>query len=241
MLSSFLSVLPDPSAANEAFSKGLDLIISLLEDGDSTVSNLLTAGMKEFNTTYALVMAGITLVLALAGCFFGYKLSRLFMTLTGFLAGLFIGALVAVKFLDASNGIFLLCAIAGGLIFSIFAYTIYQAGIFVLCFFLSFSVSANLVPLEGSIRFFVCLVIGFVAGTLAIKYVRTMIILTSGISCAYVAARSLVKLGPLTGIAFFKQSYALAASFLALCFLGCLIQFLTTSDSDSRDKRKKRK
>ena len=163
------------------------------------------------------------------------------MTLTGFLAGLFIGAFVAVKFLDASNGIFLLCAIAGGLIFSIFAYTIYQAGIFVLCFFLSFSVSANLVPLEGSIRFFVCLVIGFVAGTLAIKYVRTMIILTSGISCAYVAARSLVKLGPLTGIAFFKQSYAMVASFLALCFLGCLIQFLTTSDSDSRDKRKKRK
>ena len=103
MLSSFLSVLPDPSAANEAFSKGLDLIISLLEDGDSTASNLLTAGMKEFNTTYALVMAGITLVLALAGCFFGYKLSRLFMTLTGFLAGLFIGAFVAVKFLDASN------------------------------------------------------------------------------------------------------------------------------------------
>ncbi|GEM_PF-1137632 len=241
MLSSFLSVLPDPSAANEAFSKGLDLIISLLEDGDSTASNLLTAGMKEINTTYALVMAGIALVLALAGCFFGYKLSRLFMTLSGFLAGIFVGSFAAIKFLHASNGIFLLCAIAGGLIFSIFAYTIYQAGIFVLCFLLSFTVAANLVPLEGNIRFFVCLVIGFIVGTLAIKYVRPMIILSSAVSCAYAASRSLVRLGPLTGLAFFKQSYAMAASFLALCLLGCLVQFLTTSDSDSKDKRKKKR
>lgn len=240
MLLSFLSVLPDPSAANEAFSKALDLILSLLESGDSTASNLLTAGIKEFNTTYSLAMAGITLALALAGCFFGYKLSRLFMTLSGFFAGLFVGAFVAVQFLNASNGIFLLCSVAGGLIFAIFAFAIYRAGIFVLCFFLSFTVAANLLPLEGNIRFFVSVVIGFIVGTLAIKYVRPVIILSSAIACAYVASRSLIKLGPLTGLAFFKQSYAMAACFFGLFLLGSLVQFLTTSDSGSGRRRKRK-
>ncbi|MBR5046845.1 MAG: DUF4203 domain-containing protein, partial [Eubacterium sp.] len=229
MLSTFLSVLPDASDAGEAFSKALDLIISLLEKGNGTASNLLTTGLKEFNTTYSLALAGISLVLALAGCFFGYKLSRLFMTLSGFFAGLFAGAFIAVNFLKATNGIIIICALVGGLIVSLFAYKIYLAGIFVLCFFLAFGVSANLIPLEGNLQAFVSLGIGFVVGTLAIRYVRPVIILSSAFACAYVASRSLVKLGPLTGLDFFKQSYAMAASFLVLFLLGTLVQFLSTS------------
>ena len=235
-----LSALPDAGDAARQISKALSLILSMLGSEEGSANEVLTTAIRQFHETHAYILAGITLVFALAGCFFGFKLARLFMTISGFFSGLILGAMVGVKILKASNGIVILCALAGALLLAVFAYKIYQGGIFLLCFFLAFGAAANVIPLAGNLQFFLCTVIGFVVGTLALKYVRPVIILSSAMACGYTASRSLVTLGPLTGLSFFGRSYTLPVLFVGLFLLGSALQFLTTDDEDAKKRDRKR-
>ena len=241
MFSSVLSAIPDVGEVSGELSKALSLILSFLGSGEGSPTNALNNLLSGMTTTQTYFLAGLSLAFALLGCFSGYKLCRLFMTITGFFAGLIVGAIVGINVLKASNGIVILCAVIGALLLSIFAFKIYQAGIFLLCFFLAFTASVNVIPLQGTILLFVCVVIGFVAGTLALKYVRPVIILVSALTCAYSASRHMMVLGPLTGLAFFKEPYARLAIFAGLFLFGSVIQFVTTRDEDFGKKDKKRR
>ncbi len=239
MLASLLANLPDISELTGQASKVIQLILDFIKL-DPTTSGLVDETVDKISSTYSLALAVVILAFSILGCFCGYKLARLFMAITGFIAGIVAGVLFAVNFLDATNGIILLSGLIGGILISLFSYNIYRAGIFILCFFFAFIAAANLLPLTGDIAFFGCTVIGFIVGAIALKFVRPVIILTSAGVCSYSAAGAAMVVGPLTGIDFFQQSNSMYIIFAVLFILGVFVQFVTTKEPEKKTKKEKK-
>lgn len=181
------------------------------------------------DTSYKIIGTTVSLIIALLGCFFGFKLSKLFMSLTGLLVGAIAGGAIATAFLDGSGSTIAVCALVGAILLSVLAYRIYQAGIFVLCFGLSFMAAASILPFTGDIQFFLSVVIGFIVGSLALKFIRPVIIITSAVVCGSSAAGCLVALGQMMNMDYLS-SYPLLLM-AGLIVLGILVQFFTTPGS----------
>ena len=64
----------------------------------NTISNYIDG----IDTSYKIIATTVSLIIALLGCFFGYKLSKLFMSLTGLLVGAVAGGMIGASFLDGS-------------------------------------------------------------------------------------------------------------------------------------------
>ena len=95
--SSMISTLPLDSGSSDSLS--------------NFINNGLVGLVTEADTTYKIAGSVIALILALIGCFFGYKLSRLFMGITGFIAGAIIGQIVASQILHVEGFASVLCII----------------------------------------------------------------------------------------------------------------------------------
>lgn len=188
-----------------------------------TISNYIDG----INTSYKIIATAVSLIIALLGCFFGFKLSKLFMSLTGLLVGAIAGGAIGTAFLNASGSMIAVYALIGAIILAILAYRIYQAGIFVLCFGLSFMAAASILPFTGDIQFFLSVVVGFIVGSLALKFIRPVIIITSAVVCGSSAAGCLTALGQLMHMDYLS-SYPLLLT-VGFIILGILVQFFTTS------------
>ena len=136
---------------------------------------------SELNSSVKLLGAVITLILALLLCFFGYKFARIFMSITGFLAGAVIGLTVSYKFFDLTGPLVILCTLAAGIIIALLSFHIYMAGLFILCFILAFMAAASLLPFTGDIQFFLATLTGFIIGSLSLKFIRPVMILSSAL------------------------------------------------------------
>ena len=79
----------------------------------------------QLNDNAKLVITVITLILALLACFLGYKLARLFMTITGFGAGLLVGFIIATQVLKLNGLLVGVCTIAGGILLALISFWIY--------------------------------------------------------------------------------------------------------------------
>ena len=101
---------------------------------NSFINNGFLGLITEADTTYKIVGSVIALVFALLGCFFGYKLSKVFMSITGFIIGLFIGQTVSSQLLHIEGFASVLCITLGGAVIAALALWIYRIGIFILCF-----------------------------------------------------------------------------------------------------------
>lgn len=218
--SSLISTLPLDSGSSDSLS--------------SFINNGFLGLITEADTTYKMVGSVITLILALIGCFFGYKLSRLFMSITGFIAGAILGQMVASQFLHVEGFASVLCIILCGAIIAALAFWIYRIGIFILCFTLAFSAAGTLFPFEGDIQFFVNIIAGLIVGVLAVKYMRPVIILTSAIVCGSSAAGLLPGVTEYMGITTLSSMNSSATLTLALCILGIAVQFLTTKNPEKK-------
>lgn len=223
MFSDFITFITDlPSQLTET---GTFLPDSF--EGGAAHLDTISHYISEIDTTYKIIATVISLIIALLGCFFGYKLSKLFMSLTGLLIGGIIGGMIGSQFFDGSSGIIAVCALVGAAILSILAYRIYQAGIFLLCFGLSFMTAASILPFTGDIQFFLSVVAGFIVGSLALKFIRPVIIITSAIVCGSSAAGCLTVLGQYMDMELLT-AYPLLLTVIVIA-LGALVQFLTTS------------
>lgn len=157
---------------------------------NSFINNGFLGLITEADTTYKIVGSVIALVFALLGCFFGYKLSKVFMSITGFIIGLFIGQIAASQLLHVEGFASVLCIILGGAVIAALALWIYRIGIFILCFTFAFSAAGTLFSFEGDIQFFINIIAGLIVGVLAVKYMRPVIILTSAIVCRFFRCRA---------------------------------------------------
>lgn len=214
--SSMISTLPLDSGSSDSLS--------------NFINNGLVGLVTEADTTYKIAGSVIALILALIGCFFGYKLSRLFMGITGFIAGAIIGQIVASQILHVEGFASVLCIILCGAVIASLAFWIYRIGIFILCFALAFSAAGTLFPFEGDVQFFANVITGLIVGVLAVKYMRPVIILTSAIVCGTSAAGLLPGVTKYMGITTLSSLNSSAALTLALCVLGIAVQFLTTKE-----------
>lgn len=219
-LTSFINSLPLDSLQNG----------DLLNDSVGQSTDAINSFVNQVGSTYEIAVSAVLLVLALIGCFFGYKLCRLFMSLTGFIAGAILGYIVSAQFLHVEGYLAFVCVIAGGLILGALACWIYRVGIFILCFALGFTASMSYLPLTGDALFFAGVLIALVIAVLAVKFLRPVIILTSAIVCGTSAAHLLPTVASYIGISIFSTTITGLGLNAGLCVLGILVQFLTTKD-----------
>lgn len=205
-------------------------------------SNTMTGMLHGVNAAYRMIGSVVLFLLALLGCFLGYKLVRIFMSVTGFIAGAALSYLAATQFLHTEGMVTTLCIIGGGLIVAGLSYWIYRIGIFILCFVLAFAAASSFLPVSGDITFFLSLIIGLAVGILAVKYLRPVIILTSAIVCGSSAATLLPYV--MTYLNIRSVPFTLPST-PVLCIivsaLGILVQFLTTKEPVKRPKFKHEK
>ncbi|MBQ9156473.1 MAG: DUF4203 domain-containing protein [Eubacterium sp.] len=193
---------------------------------------------SELNSSVKLLGAVITLILALLLCFFGYKFARIFMSITGFLAGAVIGLTVSYKFFDLTGPLVILCTLAAGIIIALLSFHIYMAGLFILCFILAFMAAASLLPFTGDIQFFLATLTGFIIGSLSLKFIRPVMILSSALVGAATAAGLIAAISGRMGfMTLSRVSDALIT--LVLCILGIIVQFLTTRNPEKKARKKK--
>lgn len=194
---------------------------------------------SQLSDTAKITATIVTLILALLACFLGYKLARLFMTITGFGAGLFIGFFVGTQILKLNGLLVTVCTIAGGILMALFSYWVYVAGIFILCFMLAFVAAAALLPFTGDLQFFLSTLIGFLVGSLAIKFIRPVIVFASAIVGGSIASGLIANICGYMNVYSFSK-FTAGAMTLIICILGIIVQLLTTSDADE-EKRKMKK
>lgn len=206
--------------------EGKDFLSDSFEAGTSQLQQL-GQYLDGISDTYRFIASVVFLLFALLGCFFGYRLCRLFMSFTGFLTGAVIGGLIGSRIFDLSGALAVLCCLAGAVILSLLSYRIYQLGIFILCFGLSFTAAASFLPFTGDIQFFLSVIAGFFVGLMALRYIRPVIIMTSAAVCGFSAAKLLIT------VCEHMDIYTLSPYSMILIpviiLLGCLVQFLTTS------------
>lgn len=228
----FLQTLPQAVDTGSVLPDSIDLSSLPI---DSAVNML-----AQIDDSVKLLCAAVSLVVALLGCFFGYKLCKVFMSITGFLVGAILGGVVAFHFLNLTGLPSVLCIIVGGILIAVLAYRIYMAGIFILCFGLSFVAAASILPFSGDIQFFLATLVGFIIGSLALKYIRPVIILTSALVCGSSAGGLILTVSGAMGIDFFSHIGSPLLTVI-ICILGIAVQFLTTTDPGSKQKKKRSK
>ena len=183
--------------------------------------------------TQAMIAAAVTLILGLVACFFGYKASRFFIALCGFILGCVLGSIAVTSFLHVGVPLSILITIAIGIVVACLSSFIYRLGIFVFSFVLAFSAGVSLIPLNGDLQFFVCLILGFVVASLAVKFIRPVIIFTSAAAGSFFAAGSAQVMASnlhLTLPSLLQSRFTLG---LFLCLLGIAVQLLMTREKSS--------
>lgn len=171
----------------------------------------------------------VGLILALLGCFFGYKMLKFWISL----AGLFIGAAAGygITWYMTNNATYaLIGTIAGAILLSILSYKIYLVGVFLLFGFGAYFLSLSYLPLDGLILTIAAVAIGLVVAILAVIYMRPAIIVITGLQNGLLAVGALAHL-----VSFPNQSLMIPVG-VGLGMLGAAFQFMTT-----RTKREKRK
>lgn len=165
-------------------------------------------------------------VTAALNCFFGYRLIRFWVSLTGFLAGGLIGYMALNQYVN-NIGYAILAGFLLGILISFMAWRFYLAGVFFMVFIMIFSLFLRILPEETLYQILV-LIVGIIASlagaVLSVKLVRPAVIVTSAVSGGLSAAADLFVLLE-------KQDIRWAAAVgLLMAAAGVVIQFLTTKD-----------
>ena len=231
-LLTFLETLPEQSLqTGEQF----------LPDSFDIYVQRFQALMGRFDDTYKMIGAIVSLVFALLICFFGYKFSRIFMSITGFIAGALLGYGAATQIFNLTGIPLIAVVVVAGIIIAAMASWIYLAGIFILCFFLAFIASSTIIRLTGDFAFFLYTLISLAVGCLALKYIRPVIIFLSSIVGGAASAGFIVALGSYLHFSIFESMPPKIILAVVLSLLGILVQMLTTKDPGKKKKPKHNK
>lgn len=162
---------------------------------------------------------GILLVFGILNCILGYRLLRFWMMLGGFLVGAAIGLFIASTLEITDKTYYAGIMIITGIILGIVAFLIYKVGVFVLSGGIGLSLSIYILHPTTSAVFFVCVLIGVGLGTLAVRYSREVIIVSTSLMGGAMAGFSMAKLGEMQ-----EFPYGALMS-IGFALLGMLIQF----------------
>ncbi|MGN8737430.1 hypothetical protein [Bilifractor sp. HCP3S3_D3] len=188
----------------------------------------MTGPISEIMSGLTEVLAVGSLILGILQCFFGFRLLRFWISVTGFLLGLYLGRTISSDFISEPQYAPWLIGAVCGFLLCFFAYRIYLSGVFIFCGILAASVIGMIPFPEGhawKVVLYILMAAGFVlAGVLAVKFSRPAVIfITAGAGAAVsVHALALMK----TNISGNPdlQKLVIAVLFAA----GAAVQFLTS-------------
>lgn len=184
--------------------------------------------MQEVSTTLqgmaaSLPSAAITLVLGVLTCFFGYRLRKVFVGVTGLLLGFLGGYAVASTLTTGGNA--LIAGAVTGIILMLLCVLLYNVGIFILCgcsgAVICYALMSEL-ALDWRANLLVTLVIFVAAGILSLKFVRPVLIVSTAFSGGSSLVTAAAGLAATTGLGALPYATLIA---LAVGIVGVLVQF----------------
>lgn len=174
------------------------------------------------------LMSALFGLAALAMCFFGYRLRKVFYALVGFGIGLTAG-FVAGVLLALDLGICLLVGVAVGGVMALLAHKLHVMGMFLMSFGSAFTLCMRYI--ENDAAAWACaLILGAAAGMLTVKYLRPCAILSSSLYGMSASADLL----PLFGL---EEIWVLVLAGAGLTLLGAVFQFKTNQEQPKAEKQ----
>lgn len=201
--------------------------INVLKDYLSMYANPKDIEQMIRNTLSA--AAGIIFLISMIQCFLGYKLTKLWVTISGFFLFGIIGAAAALSigpFDGKSVIIILLSAFSGAAI----AFSLYKIGIFVLGACSGFMMG---VLIFNNYDFGI--ILGIIIGILVLIFMKPIIIISTAVPSGIIAGISLVQI---MGSGNEKSGLFIGGA-LAIC--GIVVQFITNKKSNWSRNRNKNK
>lgn len=187
--------------------------------------NAITEQIQSFSSVFSDILLGLGILFALAQCFFGFKLQKLWIAFIGFLIGFGLGAAASLFFIRSEHAgtIAVITGVVCGIPAALISYRLYRAGIFLLCTFnIFFTVSGLLSGKPIWIGILLGALAGLAAGILTLKFLRPAVIWTTAVSGGISAATSIVSLFDST------LSWLPICLGLVTALFGILVQYKTT-------------
>lgn len=182
--------------------------------------------LNDFFANVGTIGLAISLLLSLAGCFFGYKLMKFWIAVAGFMLGFVLGDVICSLLKVESFGIFFLIGAVVGIVLAIVSFKLYKAGIFLLGAVLGGGISALVLGTQEWWHILVAVLIGLAVGSLAVVAVKPVVIFSSAISgglSTLQTAGALFLLDTLTTSA----STIILVGGIVLAAAGIVVQFMT--------------
>lgn len=174
--------------------------------------------------------AGVTLVIGLLNCFLGYRLLKVWLSLTGFTIGALAGYTLISRY-TGSSAVQIAALVLAGLLLGMAAFHIYRLGAFLLCTqaaVVSFSI---LLQPKDSLKFMICLGAAAAVGLLGAAFVKPMVVFHTALSGGFAAAVSAA------GLLHKEADAKVMLLGAALAVAGIVVQAVSTR-KDSPEKEK---
>ena len=178
----------------------------------------------------AMIGFAILLVFGFINCILGYRLLRFWMMIFGFIIGAGLGLGAAFTMGGGDRFTLIAAAVGVGVVLAVIVFLSYKVGIFVLGAGLGLGLGVYVLHPTTSLMFFLCILLGVLLGSLAMKWAREVIIVGTSILGGAMAGVSLAKLGGLEDI-----PYGILLS-IAFAVLGMMIQFATNRRKHYEDE-----
>lgn len=168
---------------------------------------------------FMMAIFAVILVFGILNCILGYRLLRFWMMVGGFLVGGGLALIIVRTMGTQEKSMMMIAALVTGIIFAVIAFLIYKAGVFILAAGIGWALSIYFLHPTSSASFFACILIGVALGSMAVKYCREVLIVSTSLIGGVMAGVSLAKLGDLADF-----PYGLGMS-VGFAIIGMLIQF----------------
>lgn len=168
---------------------------------------------------FMMAIFAVILVFGILNCILGYRLLRFWMMVGGFLVGGGLALIIVRTMGTQEKSTMMIAALVTGIIFAVIAFLIYKAGVFILAAGIGWALSIYFFHPTSSASFFACILIGVALGSMAVKYCREVLIVSTSLIGGVMAGVSLAKLGDLADF-----PYGLGMS-VGFAIIGMLIQF----------------
>ncbi len=157
----------------------------------------------------------VTILIALAGSLFGFRLNKILITLMGFAFGFSLGGFIATQIVDFSIAPLVLSLIVGFIV-AVISFKLYVAGVFILCGFSTFIACYTFIDVE-IVREVVAIVAGILVGIIGAKFTKPIMILSTSFSGGFLLVDSILQLlnfdNMVAAVIFGVIATVLAASF----------------------------
>ena len=179
---------------------------------------------------FMMAIFAVILVFGILNCILGYRLLRFWMMVGGFLVGGGLALIIVRTMGTQEKSMMMITALVTGIIFAVIAFLIYKAGVFILAAGIGWALSIYFLHPASSASFFACILIGVALGSMAVKYCREVLIVSTSLIGGVMAGVSLAKLGDLADF-----PYGLGMS-VGFAIIGMLIQFAINKPASDNEE-----